>query len=63
MVKIEAEKDGFKLPIQEKVPFSKVIEGVKAGKSPMKSMIDAVRPTIAQMWSEDDAKIFDKLAC
>ena len=62
MVKVEAEKDGYKMPIQAKVAFSDVIAGVKEGKSPTKSMIDAVRPTIVQMWGEEDAKLFDNLA-
>ncbi|MDX2470684.1 MAG: hypothetical protein QNL04_08945 [SAR324 cluster bacterium] len=61
MVKVEAEKDGFKSPIQAKVSLEGVIDAVKNGASSTKAMIVAIRPIIVQMWGEEDAKIFDAL--
>ncbi len=61
MVKLEAEKDGYLVPVQAQVSLKEIIQAKTKGQSPLAAMIAALRPLVEQKWDAEKAKVLDAI--
>jgi len=61
MVKLEAEKEGYKIPVQTHVFLKDIVAGSKSGKNPLATMIEKLKPVVAEKWGAEEAKLLDQI--
>lgn len=57
MVKLEAEKEGYKVPLQAQVPLRQIIAAEAKGQSALHSILSAMAPLVTQKWGAEGAEL------
>ncbi len=62
MVKLEAEKEGYKLPLQAQVPLRQIIAAEAKGQTALQAILGAMGPMVSQKWGAEGAELLSAFA-